>query len=138
MKCFIKVKLLKKHFDEVVFQYNFYYLCTMRKIIAYKNYFAEFMNKLSELERKKIQRALSLFKTEGKIPSHYIKFIRDGVYEFRVNYGNNEFRIFFIYDGENIVVLFNCLRKKTQKTPENEIKKAINLKNEYYEAKRNK
>lgn len=34
----------------------------------------------------------------------------------------------FIYDGENVVVLFNCFRKKTQKTPDNEIKKAINLK----------
>lgn len=42
--------------------------------------------------------------------------------------GNNELRIFFIYDGENVVVLFNCFRKKTQKTPDNEIKKAINLK----------
>ena len=70
--------------------------------------------------------------------SHYIKFIRDGVYEFRVACGNNELRIFFIYDGENVVVLFNCFRKKTQKTPDNEIKKAINLKKEYYEAKGNK
>lgn len=26
------------------------------------------------------------------------------------------------------MVLFNCFRKKTQKTPDNEIKKAINLK----------
>ena len=104
----------------------------MKKIITYKNYFAEFMDKLSELERKKIQRALSLFKAEDKIPSHYIKFIRDGVYEFRVACGNNELRIFFIYDGENVVVLFNCFRKKTQKTPDNEIKKAINLKKEYY------
>lgn len=30
------------------------------------------MDKLSELERKKIQRALSLFKAEDKIPSHYL------------------------------------------------------------------
>ena len=110
----------------------------MKKIITYKNYFAEFMDKLSELERKKIQRALSLFKAEDKIPSHYIKFIRDRVYEFPVACRNNELRIFFIYDGENVVVLFNCFRKKTQKTPDNEIKKAINLKKEYYEAKGNK
>lgn len=71
------------------------------------------------------------------MPRHYIKFIRDGLYEFRVSHGNNEFRIFFIYDGETIVVLFNAFRKKTQKTPNNEIKKAIKLKEEYYETKRN-
>ena len=105
----------------------------MKKIIAYKGYYSDFMLKLSEQERKKIRRALLLFEAEDKIPNHYIKFIRDGVYEFRVNYGNNEFRIFFIYDGDTIVVLFNCFRKKTQKTPNSEIDKAIKLKNEYYE-----
>ena len=85
----------------------------------------------------KVRRALDLFKVEDKVPRHFIKFIRDGVYEFRVNYGNNEFRIFFIYDGDTIVVLFNAFKKKTQKTPESEIKKAIKLKEEYYAAKRN-
>lgn len=107
-------------------------LCSMKKIIAYKGYYSDFMSKLSEQERKKIKRALLLLETEDKIPSHYIKFIRDGIHKFRVNYGNNEFRIFFIYDGDTIVILFNCFRKKTQKTPNSEIKKAIKLKNEYY------
>lgn len=110
----------------------------MRKIIAYKNYFSDFIKKLSTDEIKKIQRALDLFKVENKLPSHFIKFIRDGIYEFRVTYGNNEFRIFFIYDGDTIVVLFNAFKKKTQKTPNNEINKAIKLKKEYYETKGNK
>lgn len=88
-------------------------------------------------ECNKIRRALDLFKVEDKIPRHFIKFIRDGIYEFRVNYGNNEFRIFFIYDGDTIVVLFNAFKKKTQKTPDKEITKAIRLKEEYYETKRN-
>lgn len=110
----------------------------MRKIIAYKDYFSDFIKKLSKDETNKIRRALDLFKVEDKMPRHFIKFIRDGVYEFRITYGNNEFRIFFIYDGDTIVVLFNAFKKKTQKTPDNEIKKAINLKEEYYAAKRNK
>ena len=80
-------------------------------------------------------RALDLLVTEDKIPHHYIKFIRDGVYEFRSNYGNTEFRVFFIYDGNTIVVLFNAFKKKTQKTPDSEIEKALKLKNEYYASK---
>ena len=32
-------------------------------------------------------------------------------------------------------MLFNGFQKKTQKTPENEIEKAIKLKNEYYAEK---
>lgn len=109
----------------------------MRKIITYKHYFSDFISTLSKDECGKIRRALDLFKVEDKIPRHFIKFIRDGVYEFRVNCRNNEFRIFFIYDGDTVVVLFNAFKKKTQKTPDNEIKKAIKLKEEYYDAKRN-
>ncbi len=124
--------------NKVVLLYNFLYLCIMRKIIAYKNYFSDFINKLSADEINKIRRALDLFKVEDRMPRHFIKFIRDGVYEFRVNYGNNESRIFFIYDGDTVVVLFNAFRKKTQKTPDNEIKKAIKLKEEYYGTKGNR
>jgi phage-related protein len=103
----------------------------MKRIVAYKNYFREFMERLSEQERGKIKRALLLFETEDKIPRHYIKYVRDGVYEFRVTYGNKEFRLFFIYDGDTIVVLFNCYTKKTEKAPKREIEKAIKLKEEY-------
>ena len=100
----------------------------MRKIIAYKNYYKEFMAKLSQQERDKLKRALLLFETEDRIPRNYISYIRDGVYEFRVTYGKKEFRLFCIYDGDTIVVLFNCDTKKTQKAPKREIDKAIKLK----------
>lgn len=107
----------------------------VREIIAYKGYYQEFMKKLSEKEQMKIRRALLLFSDTERIPSHFIKYIEDDIYEFRVNYGNNEFRIFFIYDGEKLVILFNAFRKKSQKTPRNEISKAKRLKKEYYEEK---
>ncbi len=110
----------------------------MKRIIAYKNYFADFMRKLQRQEQEKIIRSIDLFKTEDRIPNHFVKYIRDGVYEFRVTCGNNEFRIFFVYDGDTLVILFNCFKKKTQKTPEKEIKQALKLKKEYYEAKGNK
>lgn len=107
----------------------------VREIIAYRGYYRDFMAKLSEKEQMKIRRALLLFSDTERVPAHFIKYIEDGIHEFRVNYGNNEFRIFFIYDGERLVILFNAFRKKTQKTPRSEIMKAIRLKNEYYEDK---
>ena len=64
----------------------------MKKIIAYKRYFSDFISTLSQEERGKIKRALDLFKVEDRMPRHYIKFIRDGLYEFRVSYGNNELK----------------------------------------------
>ena len=104
----------------------------MRRIIAYKGYYSEFMAKLPKEDQQKVRRSLTLFETEDKLPTHYIKFLRDGIYEFRVSCAGGEVRILFIYDGENMVILFNCFKKKSRKTPENEIKKAIKLKNEYY------
>ena len=47
-------------------------------------------------------------------------------------YGGNIFRVFFIFDEGEIVVLFNGFQKKTQKTPQNEITKAIKIKEAYY------
>jgi phage-related protein/DNA-binding XRE family transcriptional regulator len=87
------------------------------------------MSKLGEKEKLKIRRALLLFSDTEKMPSHFIKYIEDDdIYEFRVSYGNNEFRIFFIYDGDKLVILFNAFKKKTQKTPQKEIAKAKRLK----------
>ncbi len=103
----------------------------MRKVKAYKNYYSDFMAGLSQPERDKIGRALLLFETQDRIPYHYISYIRDGLYEFRVTFGKKEFRLFFIYDGDTIVMLFNCYTKKSQKAPKREIDKAIKLKEEY-------
>lgn len=47
----------------------------------------------------------------------------------------NIYRAFFIFDDDRIVMLFNGFQKKTQKTPQSEIEKAIKLKNEYYASK---
>jgi phage-related protein len=59
----------------------------------------------------------------------------DGLYEIRVEYGSNIYRIFCCFDEGRIVVLFNAFQKKTQKTPQKEIEKALRLKQEYFELK---
>ena len=97
----------------------------MKRIVAYKNYYRDFMLKLTENERTKIKRALLLFETEDKISRHYISYIRDGLFEFRVTGGNKEFRMFYIYDGDKMVILFNCFIKKSTKTPKKEIDKGL-------------
>lgn len=107
----------------------------IRRIQAYGRYYSDFMQSLSDAERLKIQRALLLFSNSERIPAHYIKYVRNGVYEFRVTHGNNEFRIFFCYDGDTLVILFNGVRKKTQKLKNSDIEKAVKLKNEYYDNK---
>ncbi len=52
----------------------------------------------------------------------------EGIYEIRVQYGNDIFRIFCFFDDGKIVVLANGIQKKTNKTPIREIEKAGKIK----------
>lgn len=106
-----------------------------REIIAFGDYYDDFMKTLSAVERKKVHYILDLLQTEDRISTKFVKFIRDGLYEIRAMYNGNIYRIFFIFDEGRIVVLFNGFQKKTQEIPENEIKKALRIKEEYYESK---
>ncbi|MDR2732153.1 MAG: type II toxin-antitoxin system RelE/ParE family toxin, partial [Fibromonadaceae bacterium] len=68
----------------------------------------------------------------------FVKYLRDGLYELRVEYGGNIYRVFFCFDEGRIVILFNVFQKKSQKTPNSQIERALNLKREYYESKKSK
>ena len=48
----------------------------------------------------------------------------NGLYEIRVQVGNNIFRIFCFFDEGKLVVLTNGFQKKTQKTPKRELSAA--------------
>ena len=103
-----------------------------RKIKTYGGYFEAFMETLKEKEQEKIQYGLLLLKSQDRLPRKFVRLVRDGIYELRTEYGGNIFRVFFIFDEGEIVVLFNGFQKKTQKTPQNEIEKAIKIKEAYY------
>lgn len=103
-----------------------------RKIITYGGYFESFIETLSQKELRKLDYIVSLLETEDRLPSRFIKFLRDGLYELRMEYNGNIYRVFFIFDDGAIVVLFNGFQKKTQKTPSAEIEKALKIKEAYY------
>ena len=103
-----------------------------RKIRTYGGYFEAFMETLNAKEQEKVQYGLLLLKTQGRLPTKFVKLIRDGIYELRTEYGGKIFRVFFIFDEGDIVVLFNGFQKKTQKTPPSEIERAIKIKEAYY------
>lgn len=107
-----------------------------REVIAFGDYYDEFMATLTEKEALKVEWVISLLETQDRLPTKFIKHIQEGIYELRIKTGSNIYRIFFIFDDDKIVVLFNGFQKKTQKTPKNEIEKAIKIKNEYYEYKK--
>ena len=107
------------------------------EIITYGRYYDDFIATLSNEVIRKIHYIFDLLTTEDKVNKKFVKHIREGVYEMRIIVESNIYRIFFIFDEGKIVVLFNGFQKKTQKTPEKEIQKAIRIKHEYYEYKQN-
>jgi putative addiction module killer protein len=106
-----------------------------RKIVAYKGYYRDFMASLDIKTKDKIRYGLMLLETQDRLPSKYMKHIKDGLFELRIEYNSNIYRVFFCFDGDRIVILFNGFQKKTQKIPASEIEQAIKLKKEYEQGK---
>ena len=125
----IQKKQLLKLYNQITFC-NFAPM--KRKIRTYGGYFESFMETLNEKEQEKVQYGLLLLKSQGRLPKKFVRLVRDAVYELRTEYAGNIYRVFFIFDEGNIVVLFNGFQKKTQKTPQGEIEKAIKIKEAYY------
>lgn len=110
-----------------------------RTIRFYQKYFQEFYIEQTDAVRRKINYCLNIVKTMDRVPSTILKSIEnaDGLYEIRVEFGGNIFRIFCCFDQGAIVVLFNGFQKKTQKTPTKEIERGLRLMNEYFRTKQN-
>jgi phage-related protein len=104
-----------------------------RNVIFYKSYFQDFFGKQSKKVRAKIIWTFELIEDLPRIPETYLKHLEntDGLYEIRVQFGSDIFRIFCFFDQGQLVVLANGFQKKTQKTPKNEIEMALKIKAEY-------
>lgn len=62
-------------------------------------------------------------------------FVINQLYEIRVKYGTDIYRLFSFFDNEKLIIIANGFQKKTQKTPRNEIKKAKRIREEYFNEK---
>lgn len=109
-----------------------------RKIIFYENYFIEFYQQLDQKVKGKIQYVFELIKQVDRVPEKFLKHLTrtNGLYEIRIEYQSNIYRVFCCFDEGQLVVLFNGFQKKTQKTPKKEIDKAQQLMKEYFEYKK--
>ena len=109
-----------------------------RELVLFKDYFREFYREQSLKVQKKILWTLKIVEEVDRIPEIYFKHLEntDGIYEIRVQFGGNIFRIFCFFDNDSIVVVGHGFQKKTQKTPTNEIERIEKIKKEYYEEKK--
>ncbi|MEO0510582.1 MAG: type II toxin-antitoxin system RelE/ParE family toxin [Verrucomicrobiota bacterium] len=83
----------------------------------------EFIDSLTDKQAQKVAWVLTLIEDLDFVPAQYWKKLTstDDIWEARIQFGGNIFRILgFEYEGK-LVVLTNGFAKKTQKTPKQEI-----------------
>ncbi len=83
----------------------------------------EFLDSLSGKQAQKVSWVLQLIEDMEIIPVKYFKKLvnTDGIWEVRVQVGNNIFRLLGFLEGRQVVILNHAFQKKTQKTPKKEI-----------------
>ena len=110
----------------------------MREIIFYKTKSGDcpvekFLDTLSAKQAKKVTWVLQLVETFEIVPIQYFKKL-DGtgnIWEIRVDFGGDTFRLLGFFDKGNLIILTNGFAKKTQKTPTSEINLAEQRKTDY-------
>jgi phage-related protein len=109
----------------------------IRNIYYYKNYYLDFFDTLDNEVKRKFNWTLKLIATVDKVPSKFFKHVENstGLFEIRVEVGNNIFRVFCFFDKNRLVILINGFQKKSQKTPRKKIELAEKLKKQYFDEK---
>lgn len=107
----------------------------IRNIFYYKSYYLDFFETLKPEIQQKFNWTLKLIATLERVPAKYFKFVKDssGIYEIRVEYEGDIYRVFCFFDKGKLVILVNGFHKKTQKTPKKELELAEKLKKQYFE-----
>jgi phage-related protein len=115
----------------------------MRKVVFYrlengKCPVENFLESLSNKQVEKVFFVLELIENIDIVPRKFFKKLEatDDIWEVRVQYGNNIFRLFGFFNGNDLVVLNHAFTKKTQKVPNKEIKIAEQRKKDYFSKRR--
>lgn len=92
----------------------------------------KFLDSLDTKMRAKALRELQILKEFGTaLREPYSKPIREGIFELRIKVASDISRVFYFFYQDNKIVLTNGFIKKSTKTPENEIIKALKYKKDY-------
>ena len=93
----------------------------------------QFLDSLAGKQAQKVLWVLQLVEELAVLPRQYFKKLIDseGIWEVRIQLGNDIFRLLGFFDGGTLLVLTNGFTKKSQKTPAQEITLAVRRKEEY-------
>ena len=93
----------------------------------------DFLDSLPGKVAQKILWVLMVAEELDTLPTTYFKKLvgSDDIWECRVQFASNDYRILCFHAGGSVLVLTNGFMKKTQKTPTKEIERAETCKRDY-------
>ena len=99
----------------------------------------EFLDSLTGKQAQKVAWVLQLIEDLDPVPRQYFKKLvnTDGIWEVRIQFGGNIFRLLGFLDGDKLLILTSGFAKKTQKTPRQEIATAEKRKRDYLNRRQN-
>ena len=92
----------------------------------------DFLDSLPSKVAQKVTWVLKVIEELERIPKNYFKKLESTeIYECRITFAGDIYRILGFFHGGNFVVLTNGFQKKTQKTPKEEIELCIKRMKEF-------
>jgi len=93
----------------------------------------DFLDSLTGKQAQKVMWVLQLIEDLDHVPGQYFKKLvnTEDIWEVRIQFGGNIFRLLGFYDGKEFLVLTSGFTKKRQKTPRQEIITAEKRKRDY-------
>jgi len=93
----------------------------------------EHLDTLPDKAARKIAWVLRAVRDLERVPANYLKKLvnTNDIWEIRVDVGRNTFRLLGFFRGRELIILTNSFQKKSQKTPQGEIRLAEERKADY-------
>jgi phage-related protein len=97
----------------------------------------DFLDALPGKAAQKVAWVLRLLEDLDMIPAIYFKKLvgTEEIWECRIRYGSNIYRIFCFFDSHSVVILTHGFGKKSMKTPQQEIDRAEAYRRDYLNRK---
>jgi len=92
----------------------------------------DFINSKSVNNKAKIFSLLTLLEEKGpNLPRPYADILKEGIHELRIKLSGDQTRILYFFCYRDFIILTHAFYKKSDRVPENEIKKAIKYKEDF-------
>ena len=97
----------------------------------------QFLDSLTARQSTKVTWTLRLIEELEFVPKQHFKKLADtdDIWEVRVNFGGDTFRLLSFFDGPKLVVLTHAFAKQTRKIPRSDIRTAEQRKQDYFRRK---